>query len=519
MLVASHPIRSLLAVMVLLGATHCTKTERDAPARPPDAGRTPQRQAATNTVSTGIEGVALGIDRAALRTTLPRGEHLVEQETRLIAPRGKGVGLLDILKRTCHCFLPGRSFHLHVPVFGEPAACDFHFAVEQRLSAVTCGLDAQGGVDAYLALVRGLVARLTKAYGAPAEVPTDPEKTECAFGERCDKVWIWKTERLRVELSSMYDRARHDVKLAVMTPAHARLEHQLARLADRQCRTADAHEPDTICVGVPAITPHEIAMVVRAHRHEVQDCYRDALARAPGLAGRVVAHVELTDDGARTTIADADTGDKAFEACVLNALERMRFPPLRYRIGQTVRVRYPFVFHPERPGGARPPPTVAYRSGEAYGATQSEGKVTITLPEAARVGLARAFPGHRLPGTRDFAAGAPGPPFPFAVVSDLDKRPGNDLALVLVSRDEPGNWRLVVLHGGGHPPVAVADASEVLPFFRARPGRRPVFFLTEEGRCFCGRRCVSLASDLGRSFEFSWNGTGYTGRIEDYLPE
>lgn len=503
----------LLALAALLAAVACKKKEQRGTSGPADAGRPVRRRPA----ATGIRGVSLGIDLATLRRNLPPGSELAARATREVLSLSGSV--FSVLDRNCHCYLPGDCYHLHVRVHGEPAACDFHLALDERLSAVTCRFDDRDGLAEHLALVRGLVSRLTKAHGAAVVVPEDPEKTACAFGEKCEKVWRWKTNHLRVELSSLYGELRRQVNLALMTPAHARLEHTLARLAERQCRAAAGRGKRPTCVGVPAITPHEIAMVVRAHRHRVRACYRDALARDPKLAGRVVAQFELTDDGARVTLAEADTGDASFESCVLEALQSMRFPPLRYRIGQRVRARYPFTFRPERPGGARRPASVTYRSAEAFGVKESDATTTITLPDAARAALDQAFPGHRLLTSRDFAGDVPAYPFPFAVVSDLDKRPGDDLALVLASRVGPGSWRLVVVPGNGQPSIAVADSADILPFFRVRPGRPPGFFLTTEGRCFCERRCVAIGSDLGRSFEFSRDGDTYTGVIEDYLPD
>jgi hypothetical protein len=275
------------------------------------------------------------------------------------------------------------------------------------------------------------------------------------------------------------------------------------------------------CIGVPSITRHEIYMVVKAESFKVRKCYRRALQRKPKLSGKIRAWFKMTDKGLETKIVDSEVDDKQFEKCVQRALETFRFPPRRYTIQGVVIVKYPFVFLPENPDGKPKQVKIRYSEGESLAIDKSKEIVTIILPSKAQEALTRAFPDYRLLTSGDFIKGDTeiNLPNPFFAVADFDKSPGDDLAIALVHKQKPRQWRLVVIHH--HPdsyrPILVTDFSSISSHFPETSSRRQSFFVTADARCFCEHQCLAIASDTGRSFEFEWNGEAYAGHLEKYL--
>lgn len=293
----------------------------------------------------------------------------------------------------------------------------------------------------------------------------------------------------------------------------------LATAAEPPGKLIRSDEP---CIGVPAITSHEIAMVVRANRYRLQECYLKALKEKPGLKGKFTACFLLTDAGSQVRISESTLGYQPFESCAREALEKFRFPPLRYKIGQQVKVNYPFVFSPENPFNRPPDFEIHYREDQVPAVKQDESSLTVTLPRDGRTRLTSANPDYRLILNQDFANRDPSVnnlPRPLAAVSNFDRSGEDDLAIALRHKWAPGRWRLVVLHHHpeGYRPVKVADFEDIESHFKDKSGRRPAFFVTKEARCFCERRCLSIASNLGKAYEFEWDGKKYKGKLIDYL--
>jgi len=112
----------------------------------------------------------------------------------------------------------------------------------------------------------------------------------------------------------------------------------------------------TVIGGLPQ---EVVGRVVRRHWNEVKYCYEKELATQPGLAGKVVLHFVIGENG---DVADAQVRETTLdnpraEGCMLQQARRWRFPaPVG---GGRVEVTYPFVFKsaaspdPDRPD-ARP---------------------------------------------------------------------------------------------------------------------------------------------------------------------
>jgi hypothetical protein len=295
-----------------------------------------------------------------------------------------------------------------------------------------------------------------------------------------------------------------------------------ASAADAQARVKKGAKD--VCVGVPSITRHEIRMTMLASTPRFRRCF----AAAEMLLAEAKVRFEIIQSGAVQKVTvdgqPAEAGSttwKRAKRCVAANVRKLRFPPLRYKLGQTVKVSYPLVSL--RTGlDARPAPKkLDYPKGDALAVRNTRDHVAVTLPRKAREALA-ALKGYRLPRRSDLDPAArrkTGFPFPFAVVGRLDStREGDDLAVTLASTVTPGRWQLVALHrqpDGSYRLRSIARSDRIRRHFP----ETAALFVTSGSRCFCERRCVSLASDAGTGLELEWNGKRYThpGKLERYL--
>lgn len=90
---------------------------------------------------------------------------------------------------------------------------------------------------------------------------------------------------------------------------------------------------------------------VRAKKPLLRICYQDALARDPGLSGRMkLAWTVEAGKVSDARVLSDDIGDEAMKACVLSMVEGWTFPA-----GVSARILFPFAFE------VRPDPGVAAR--------------------------------------------------------------------------------------------------------------------------------------------------------------
>lgn len=87
-----------------------------------------------------------------------------------------------------------------------------------------------------------------------------------------------------------------------------------------------------------------IRRIVRQHRRELKQCYEEHLRTFPDYAGKVVVKFVITADGdvIKPAVVERTTEGQAFEQCVLNKIQRWRFP--QPKGGGIVIVKYPFHF-------------------------------------------------------------------------------------------------------------------------------------------------------------------------------
>ena len=89
-----------------------------------------------------------------------------------------------------------------------------------------------------------------------------------------------------------------------------------------------------------------IRRIVRAHINEVRHCYNQALVRDLATKGRVGVRFTIGASGRvqTATAKTSSTGDEKLDTCVVDAVERWRFP--KPKGGGEVVVTYPFVLTP-----------------------------------------------------------------------------------------------------------------------------------------------------------------------------
>jgi len=91
------------------------------------------------------------------------------------------------------------------------------------------------------------------------------------------------------------------------------------------------------------LTPDPIRRVIQRNISQVHQCYVQALARDPSLAGRMTVSFIIAPTGSvGTARADDDMGDPAFDSCVSDAIRRWTFP--QPDPAGPVVVRFPFAF-------------------------------------------------------------------------------------------------------------------------------------------------------------------------------
>ena len=95
-----------------------------------------------------------------------------------------------------------------------------------------------------------------------------------------------------------------------------------------------------------ALDRDRVEAVIRDHQAQVEDCYGQALARDPELAGRLVVKIVIAGDGSVSAaqVPESDLDDTALAECLTGRVEGWRFPEPRG--GGIVIVSYPFQFSP-----------------------------------------------------------------------------------------------------------------------------------------------------------------------------
>jgi hypothetical protein len=89
-------------------------------------------------------------------------------------------------------------------------------------------------------------------------------------------------------------------------------------------------------------TAEEIDRVIKSRARDVRACYQKELSRTPKLAGKIVARIEIAEDGVVTsaTIKSTTMKSSAVESCLSAQLKRLKFPAR----GAKAIVTYPFIF-------------------------------------------------------------------------------------------------------------------------------------------------------------------------------
>lgn len=94
-----------------------------------------------------------------------------------------------------------------------------------------------------------------------------------------------------------------------------------------------------------AISNDEIHQAIVPHQYEIQVCYKNAVVRVPGLAGKLQVNFELDDKGKAskfTADSSSEIKDKVFIDCVLGKMPFWQFP--KAPEGSKVVASYQFAF-------------------------------------------------------------------------------------------------------------------------------------------------------------------------------
>mgnify|MGYP000925173339 CR=1 FL=1 len=133
-----------------------------------------------------------------------------------------------------------------------------------------------------------------------------------------------------------------------------RLEERLVSLAEAEMRCSNLNaayvkgfnavrtSPD---VAVPALDRDVVRRIMRAHMHELRDCYGQGLRRDPNLAGTLSLAYAIDGQGrvVATNVARSTLADPAVAQCIAAAARRWSFPK---PTGSLVQVTAPFTFTP-----------------------------------------------------------------------------------------------------------------------------------------------------------------------------
>lgn len=91
------------------------------------------------------------------------------------------------------------------------------------------------------------------------------------------------------------------------------------------------------------LTKDEVGKVIREHVGEIRYCYEAALARSPGLEGKLLVTFTVDGSGAVKDVqAKESSGNPGLDRCIQNRLLKWTFP--KPRQGVDIGVTYPFIF-------------------------------------------------------------------------------------------------------------------------------------------------------------------------------
>ena len=96
---------------------------------------------------------------------------------------------------------------------------------------------------------------------------------------------------------------------------------------------------------VVPLTLETIRDVVHEHRAQIKQCYETSAAKKKNLAGKVVAHFVISDEGkvSEASIKEASIDDEGLKTCVVSAVKTWKFPKPKHG---PVAINFPFHFGP-----------------------------------------------------------------------------------------------------------------------------------------------------------------------------
>jgi len=96
--------------------------------------------------------------------------------------------------------MPGTRWKVRTTLLEIPAWCDLHFAVDDRLSKMSCALDPRADSTSHIAAEHALVQVFTERYGAP-----DSTAQEHEYSTSRERRFSWEDQDATLVVESRFD--------------------------------------------------------------------------------------------------------------------------------------------------------------------------------------------------------------------------------------------------------------------------------------------------------------------------
>lgn len=274
-------------------------------------------------------------------STDPKGESVFRQT-------GLGVGIASILLMALVLLMPAKKVdqELIPPQYAKILLNPQNKAPqEKKAKGPDEKVEAGNVVAAFKSeAVRKTTSRLLDASAAKALLSKssilDSSKAKAALKGVFDK---------KSNLSASSTRKALDLKDLDRSLAASKTTRSAGGYQGDAAKSAAAQGSSLVAVGnqgigvADGLTRDEVGKVIRKHLGEVRYCYESALAREPGLEGKLVVSFTVGGTGAVKEVnVKESSGSSALDQCISNRLMGWKFP--KPRQGVDVGVSYPFIF-------------------------------------------------------------------------------------------------------------------------------------------------------------------------------
>jgi hypothetical protein len=181
-------------------------------------------------VPRGFRGLKFGMNPADVKESLPGLTGWTELEPERVYSFLE-IGKVESIP------VPGTRVQGKVSVGSEPATCEFVFAVNGRLSRMSCQLDPLPSAEKHEQVEQSMLNALRRRYGPPDLAP-EPEQNFGGLREFRDVVWDWEDEGAKLVLRSKFNEFLGITSEIVITNTGAEHQKLIARLEEEAERRA-----------------------------------------------------------------------------------------------------------------------------------------------------------------------------------------------------------------------------------------------------------------------------------------